>query len=962
LLEVFNVRNDRDGRAERAFAALVQRHGAMVLSVCRQLLGDEHAAEDAFQATFLVLARKAGSIRRPELLGHWLYGVAVRTARKAKRLRARQHRREGQEVSMLSAEPTGVETPNEVRLSRREEAEALHQEVSRLPEKYRLPIVLCYLEGLTHAEAARRLRWPVGTFSVRLMRARDLLRARLSRRGLAPTASLLVVPVGSETASTAVPPELLEATVRSAVQLAAGQALSSGIVSTSVALLVKKVLIGMVPGESIAMGVMTTLMAGVIVTGVASLAPKATATGDQTPAPESVAQAAPTSPPVLDHQTRPGTQESRQADRDASAEVVPASVPETVTPETPAEPSGDAKTYRRLAAGVGRSPDAQVRLALWCEAHGLIPERLKHLSLAVLLDPTHATARGLLGLVAYRGHWQGTEAIAARVRDDADLTAILAEYNLRRQKAPRTADAQWKLALWCEQKGLKAEATAHLVAVTRLDPDHEGAWKRLGCKRYNGRWLTEEQAAAERAEAEAQKDANRRWKPLLTKWRGWLADKDLRQQAGRKLAAVADPYAVPSVWAVFAIGGANDQERAVQLFGQIDAPAATRMLALLAVFSPSAEVHRKATETLARRDPRDALSLLIGLLRDPDPNPNTVLVRFEVVPSGALGVGSPGFTFIEGRYANLLRFYPSLSPWRRSPFPATSLPTTNTIYEERVVAQRSALAHAAQVRELDAIVSGLLAAEVREFGQISAAIRRLNSRVIDILRTIAGDDRGDDWEAWTRWWVEELGYAYNPNQFRNPPDRAIDLPKPTYVTGLHHSCFAAGTPVRTLTGPRPIESIRPGDQVLTQDVGTGALRFAPVLAAIQNRPTRTLRIDLEGEPIVATGIHRFWKVGQGWVMARDLKPGDAVRTLGGQARVDAVSADQVQPVFNLEVGEAQSFFVGRSGILVHDNSQVQPVVAPFDALAESSAVPRAHRDPGRTRRDPFDPVNPTADQ
>jgi hypothetical protein len=97
-------------------------------------------------------------------------------------------------------------------------------------------------------------------------------------------------------------------------------------------------------------------------------------------------------------------------------------------------------------------------------------------------------------------------------------------------------------------------------------------------------------------------------------------------------------------------------------------------------------------------------------------------------------------------------------------------------------------------------------------------------------------------------------------------------------------------------------------------------------------------------------------------MARDLKPGDAVRTLGGQARVDAVSADRVQPVFNLEVGEAQSFFVGRSGTLVHDNSQVQPVPRPFDALAEPSAEPRAHRDPSRARRDRFDPLNPSADQ
>jgi hypothetical protein len=285
-------------------------------------------------------------------------------------------------------------------------------------------------------------------------------------------------------------------------------------------------------------------------------------------------------------------------------------------------------------------------------------------------------------------------------------------------------------------------------------------------------------------------------------------------------------------------------------------------------------------------------------------------------------------TFVEGRYVNLLRFY-TLDETRMLVGSAIAYPRMN--YEVRVMNQRSL-----QAREFDAIVSSLLDAELREFGQISTPIRRFNGRVIEVLRNIAGENRGDDWEGWKRWWVEELGYAYDPDQFRNPPDRSIDQPKPTYVSWLHTSCFGAGTPVRTLTGPRPIESIRPGDQVLAQDGGTGALRFVPVLAVLHNKPAPTLRIDLEGEPIVATDIHRFWKVGRGWVMARDLKPGDAVRTLGGQARVDAVSVDRVQPVFNLEVGEARSFFAGRSASLVHDNSPVQPVVAPFDAVAELS--------------------------
>jgi len=108
--------------------------------------------------------------------------------------------------------------------------------------------------------------------------------------------------------------------------------------------------------------------------------------------------------------------------------------------------------------------------------------------------------------------------------------------------------------------------------------------------------------------------------------------------------------------------------------------------------------------------------------------------------------------------------------------------------------------------------------------------------------------------------------------------------------------------------------------------------------AFHNPPNATFRIHLGNETVVATGIHRFWKAGKGWAMARDLKPGDGLRTLGGMARVTAVESDRVQPVYNLEVARGQSFFVGNPGVLVHDNSLVQPVAEPFDAAPALAAV------------------------
>jgi RNA polymerase sigma-70 factor (ECF subfamily) len=173
--------SDRD---DAAFAGLVERHGPLVLGVCRRVLGTVQDAEDAFQATFLVLARKAGAIRDPGLLGNWLYGVASRVARKARVAldRRRRHERRARFLPHFAA-PAAVELDDLRPL--------LEQELRRLPERHRAAVGLCYLEGKSNAEAARLLRCPTGTVKGRLARARQLLRHRLIGRGLGAFVLLL---------------------------------------------------------------------------------------------------------------------------------------------------------------------------------------------------------------------------------------------------------------------------------------------------------------------------------------------------------------------------------------------------------------------------------------------------------------------------------------------------------------------------------------------------------------------------------------------------------------------------------------------------------------------------------------------------------------------------------------------------------------------------------------------------
>jgi RNA polymerase sigma factor (sigma-70 family) len=211
LLERFAVRGE-----EAAFAALVRRHGPMVLGLCRRVLRHGPDAEDAFQATFLVLFRRARALDRAGSLANWLYTVAYRVALKARADAARRREREGRTMTQARAQSEEIWSDLQP---------VLDEELNRLPARYRAAVVVCYLQGKTNSEAARLLGCPAGTVKSRLSRARDLLRARLARRGVALSAGLLAA-VLAERAAAAVPRGLVQAAVQTTVLAAAGKALA----------------------------------------------------------------------------------------------------------------------------------------------------------------------------------------------------------------------------------------------------------------------------------------------------------------------------------------------------------------------------------------------------------------------------------------------------------------------------------------------------------------------------------------------------------------------------------------------------------------------------------------------------------------------------------------------------------------------------------------------------------------
>jgi RNA polymerase sigma factor (sigma-70 family) len=271
LLESFVRR-----REEAALEALVRRHSPMVWGVCGRILHNHHDAEDAFQATFLVLVRKAASVKPRQMVGNWLYGVAHQTALKARATRAKRQTREREMAAV--PEPAATEPG-----LWRDLQPLLDEELSRLPDKYRVAIVLCDLEGKTRKEAARQLACPEGTVAGRLTRARIMLAKRLARRNVALSGGALAAVLSQQAASAAVPASVVVSTIKAATLLAAGKAAATGAISVKVAALTEGVMKTML-FTKLKTVLAVVLILGFVATGATTLTSRTAAGQEDKPA------------------------------------------------------------------------------------------------------------------------------------------------------------------------------------------------------------------------------------------------------------------------------------------------------------------------------------------------------------------------------------------------------------------------------------------------------------------------------------------------------------------------------------------------------------------------------------------------------------------------------------------------------------------------------------------------------
>jgi hypothetical protein len=401
------------------------------------------------------------------------------------------------------------------------------------------------------------------------------------------------------------------------------------------------------------------------------------------------------------------------------------------------------------------------------------------------------------------------------------------------------------------------------------------------------------------------------------------------------------------------------------MLGRIEGRAASQSLAALAIFSPSPEVERTAFDALVSRDLRDILTRLIGMIRKP--------FEYQVRPID--GPGSAGVLFVEGEKFNVRRIYQSMpidpslmAAGGISPALAfdglglaggagnTPLMIENGLspafdqggqvfdyLAARIASSAptarerdSGINQLARIRQANQAAQQSLAQDVMALEAINQQITSINSRVLPIVRAVSGQTLGAEPDKWKSWWSDQLGYAFQASKPASKPTFTDLIDASSWSASLE--CFGAGTLVHLAGGPVAIESVQIGDRVLSQNSTTGALSYQPVMVIHRTKSAATIRLKLDDESIAATGIHRFWKAGEGWTLARDLKPGDRVRMVGGTVLVRSVEPDKNQPVFNLDIAENRDFFVGTKGLLVHDSNFVRPVAVPFDGQPDLAQV------------------------
>jgi Pretoxin HINT domain len=570
------------------------------------------------------------------------------------------------------------------------------------------------------------------------------------------------------------------------------------------------------------------------------------------------------------------------------------------------------------SSGAKSMVDGKVRSAAQAENEADLAGRRQLLDEALQADEGNAEAHWQSGQVFYQGHWMTIQEAA----DHAGRDGLLADYREMRKSFGDGLEAQRVLARWCQKNQLASGARAHAVRLLELQPEDPEALKILGLSRYQGVLLTAEQIAQRKTHDEKAKEALRYWQPRIAEIRRQIDNKDEGQslEGWKALRAIQDPSSIDALEAVFSKHRHDQSLEVVKVIGRMNGPAATDSLLRHALLSKWDDVRLAACEQLHGRSPVGYVPKLISALTTPTET------RFEAVAD------NDQVTFRE-----IVERQDTVSKQQKiveTRVPLT-IPNPNLLGFVNAAAME-AFAHA---QNTASVAKGSKRVERRR--------QELNEEVYGVLEKTTGQTLARDPDAWYTWWRQQNYMSINSKptttetypQYVNvpyvpyiPPSVPIyrtggvsisePPPPPAPLPAGHHSCFALGTKVWTLTGPMAIENVKLGDQVLAQDALSGELTYKPVLQTTVGN-SALLSIDVGSERIVATPGHLFWVSGAGWRMANNLKLGDRLHTVNGWTEVVGLEDVAAADTRNLVVADYGTYFVGDNRLLVHDVTMLQ---------------------------------------
>ncbi|NUQ65429.1 MAG: hypothetical protein HUU20_23420, partial [Pirellulales bacterium] len=551
-----------------------------------------------------------------------------------------------------------------------------------------------------------------------------------------------------------------------------------------------------------------------------------------------------------------------------------------------------------------RAASQLVEGALQQELHGSDSLRGELLQAALRRSPDHAPARWHAGYVRVENHWLKFDDLSGVSASDRWLET----YRKLRDEYPDSVEGHLALARWCAQRSLEDQARAHRTRILEMDPDNAEARGALGHRRVGKAWLTPEEIRQTAAAAQQTAEGFKRWAPEIQRIAGGLSDRKAvcREQASRQLLAIDDPAAVAAIEQILAAHSEEAALLAVRALAGIESHEGSLALARQAVFSAWNTVRETATQALVAKKLDDYVPPLLAAMS------TKIRTRLQAY-------AAPGGQFIVReefyREGQNLGYYRVIETEYNRPQNGGRLQQSDA---------GMVLPHAA------ATVSNRQAVMQRQ----NDVIERLNARVCELLAAVTGRQLPADPEAWWQWW-NDLNEVYADGSKPVEEDyeqNEVPVVTPSPVVAGTLDCLAAGTPVWTDAGMRPVEQIRVGDRVLSQDADSGELAYKPVLRTTLRPAGPLTRITVGERALRSSGGHTFWVAGRGWVKARELETGAVLHGVAGTASVGTVEMAGYEPTYNLVVADFHTYFVGEARILSHDNTVRRPTNAVVPGL------------------------------